>query len=212
MPAKSLSNSRQKNLVQLETDSMVCERPVPRKREKEGLSCSRSRSRKLCTRWQQQEVDFGDPDRDVHQARNLIVDPFYGSGTLGAAAMMRNRDFFGIEKEPKTVETAEKRVERLAKKIVLPSYFPGKNPAEILDHWEKQGNNGGDPNEVEVNPTDRPDEQKVVQAESFEENGKEYIPTEWPGVYNVILKGRKPDEPKNVASSDIGGDGEELPN
>jgi 16S rRNA G966 N2-methylase RsmD len=162
--------------------------------------------------WQQSEEDFGALIEMFTKPGDMIIDPFYGSGTLGAAAIMRNRRFFGVEIDPKTMETAEKRLERLSKKIVLPSYFPGKNPAEILDNWEKQGNNGGDPNEVEANPTDRPDEQKVVQAESFEENGKEYIPTDRIGVYNVILKGRKPDEPKNVALSDIGGDGEELPN
>ena len=55
---------------------------------------------------------------------------------------------------------------------------------------------------MKANPTYRPDEQKFVQAESLEENGKEYIPTDRPGVYSVKFKERKPDKPIELATSD----------
>lgn len=45
-------------------------------------------------------------DRD-----EVVLDPFCGSGTTGAAALRRGRRFIGIERDPKHAETA---VERLA--------------------------------------------------------------------------------------------------
>ena len=37
--------------------------------------------------------------------------------------MKLDRKFVGIELDPKTVKTAEERLERVAKKIVLPSHY-----------------------------------------------------------------------------------------
>jgi hypothetical protein len=151
--------------------------------------------------WQQSEADFGTLIEIFTKPGDLIVDPFYGSGTLGAAAMMRNRDFFGIDIDPKTVETAENRLIDMGYKVVLPSHFQNQNPAELLDAWEKQGNNGGETDEMKANPTRLPDEQRDIPAEPFEENGKKYIPTDLQGVYSVKLKGQKPEEPKEAEAS-----------
>lgn len=41
----------------------------------------------------------------------VILDPFMGSGTTGAAAKKNNRDFIGIELEPKYFDIAKKRIE-----------------------------------------------------------------------------------------------------
>ena len=41
----------------------------------------------------------------------LILDPFMGSGTTGVAAVQMQRDFIGIEREPKYFDIACKRIE-----------------------------------------------------------------------------------------------------
>jgi len=44
---------------------------------------------------------------------DLILDPFFGSGTTGAVAKMLNRNFIGFEKEKKYVEVAKKRIQNI---------------------------------------------------------------------------------------------------
>lgn len=44
------------------------------------------------------------------KAKDLILDPFIGSGTTGVAALRANRRFVGIELNPAYVEIAEKRL------------------------------------------------------------------------------------------------------
>lgn len=152
--------------------------------------------------WQQSVAAFEALIEMVTRPGDTIIDPFFGWGTLGEAAIRSNRKFWGIEIDPKTLATAEKRLERVAKKIALPSYIPNVNPAKVLDEWEKQKNDSGDSDEIKANPTDRLEEQKAVLAEPFEENGTEYIPTDEAGRYIVKLKGQKPDAPKEPAASD----------
>lgn len=41
----------------------------------------------------------------------IVFDPFMGSGTTAIAALMNNRNFIGIEKEPKYCAIAEKRID-----------------------------------------------------------------------------------------------------
>jgi hypothetical protein len=142
----------------------------------------------------------------------MIIDPLFGSGTLGEVAIKLNRQFLGIEIDSKTLETAEKRLDRVAKKIVLPSYFPNENPSDILDNWEKNKGGNGDADEMKVNPANRPDEQEAIPAEPFEENGKEYIPTDQPGRYIVNLYEPKPDQSNEAGASDTGSGSEGLPN
>ena len=45
-----------------------------------------------------------------HEAGDIILDPFFGSGTTGAAAKRLNRQWIGIEKEEGYVELARKRI------------------------------------------------------------------------------------------------------
>ena len=44
---------------------------------------------------------------------DLILDPFLGSGTTAVACKRTGRNFIGIEKEPKYVEIALKRLEKV---------------------------------------------------------------------------------------------------
>jgi site-specific DNA-methyltransferase (adenine-specific) len=44
---------------------------------------------------------------------DIILDPFLGSGTTAVACKRLNRNFIGIEKEPKYVEIALKRLEKV---------------------------------------------------------------------------------------------------
>ena len=43
--------------------------------------------------------------------RDVVLDPFLGSGTTGAVAKMLNRNFIGFEREKKCVNVAKKRIE-----------------------------------------------------------------------------------------------------
>ena len=42
---------------------------------------------------------------------DVILDPFFGSGTTGAAAKALNRNFIGFEKEPKYADLARRRIQ-----------------------------------------------------------------------------------------------------
>ncbi len=44
---------------------------------------------------------------------DLVLDPFFGTGTTGAVARMLGRDFIGIEREPAYIEAAQKRLARV---------------------------------------------------------------------------------------------------
>ena len=46
---------------------------------------------------------------------DVILDPFFGTGTTGAVAKMLGRDFIGIEREAAYREVAEKRIARIRK-------------------------------------------------------------------------------------------------
>ena len=44
---------------------------------------------------------------------DLILDPFFGTGTTGAVAKKLGRNFLGIEKEKKYIEVAKKRIDKI---------------------------------------------------------------------------------------------------
>src|SRR5690606_30034563 len=44
---------------------------------------------------------------------DVVLDPFFGTGTTGAVAKMLGRDFIGIEREAAYREVAEKRLSRI---------------------------------------------------------------------------------------------------
>lgn len=46
---------------------------------------------------------------------DVVLDPFFGTGTTGAVAKMLGRDFIGIEREAAYREVAEKRISRIRK-------------------------------------------------------------------------------------------------
>ena len=72
--------------------------------------------------WQQAEAIFENLIENVTQPGQLILDPFFGSGTVGAVAIKMNRRIIGIDIDPVAIETAEERLGQLAKKIVWPSF------------------------------------------------------------------------------------------
>ncbi len=51
-------------------------------------------------------------EKNSEKPINIILDPFLGSGTTAIAAHNTGRFFIGIEKEPKYVEIARKRLEQ----------------------------------------------------------------------------------------------------
>jgi 16S rRNA G966 N2-methylase RsmD len=138
--------------------------------------------------WQQTSADFEELIEKTTSQGGTIIDPFFGTGSLGVAAIMLNRKIIGIEIDPKNLEIAEKRLEWFIKKIVLPSHFPNEEPAEVLKNWKKIKGDNGDSSAIEANSTSQSDEQNVVQDEPFEDNGTVFTPTDRPGVYDVSLK------------------------
>lgn len=58
---------------------------------------------------------------------DVVLDPFFGSGTTGAVAKMLGRNFIGIEREKKYIKAAQKRID-----AVKPA------PAEALELLEKR--------------------------------------------------------------------------
>jgi modification methylase len=46
---------------------------------------------------------------------DVVLDPFFGTGTTGAVARMLGRDFIGIEREPAYIAAAEARLARIRK-------------------------------------------------------------------------------------------------
>jgi len=50
---------------------------------------------------------------------DTVLDPFLGSGTTAIACIKTNRNFIGIEKEPKYVEIAQKRVDEELSQLKL---------------------------------------------------------------------------------------------
>jgi site-specific DNA-methyltransferase (adenine-specific) len=55
----------------------------------------------------------------LSKKNDLILDLFLGSGTTAIACMQTNRNFIGIELEPKYVDIANKRIEDFKQQLVL---------------------------------------------------------------------------------------------
>ena len=51
---------------------------------------------------------------------DTILDPFMGSGTTGVACVQTNRNFIGIEIEPKYYDIAEQRIKDAQRQTVMP--------------------------------------------------------------------------------------------
>lgn len=51
---------------------------------------------------------------------DIVLDPFFGSGTTGIAALQLNRRFVGIEIDPEYVKIAEERIEKIQTNEKIP--------------------------------------------------------------------------------------------
>jgi DNA modification methylase len=49
----------------------------------------------------------------------VALDPFFGSGTVGEVALEENRDFIGIELNPKYIKISEKRISNVQVKMII---------------------------------------------------------------------------------------------
>jgi len=52
---------------------------------------------------------------------DVVLDPFLGSGTTGIASVKLNRDFIGIEKEPRYFDIAKKRIGEAQQLVTRPT-------------------------------------------------------------------------------------------
>jgi hypothetical protein len=57
---------------------------------------------------------------------NVVLDPFFGTGTTGAMAKLLRRHWIGIEKDPKYIEIAEERIAALTLDMIDPAIFKVK--------------------------------------------------------------------------------------
>ena len=60
------------------------------------------------------------------KTRDLIIDPFMGSGSTGIACINTNRNFIGIEKDGKYFDIANSRIEKSLqqiKQVSLPNCY-----------------------------------------------------------------------------------------
>ncbi|NQS92557.1 MAG: site-specific DNA-methyltransferase [Chloroflexi bacterium] len=54
---------------------------------------------------------------------DVVLDPFFGTGTTGAAAKLLHRNWIGIEKDPSYIPIAQKRIEKTRPEKYLPEAF-----------------------------------------------------------------------------------------
>jgi DNA modification methylase len=66
-------------------------------------------------RWGQHEGLFVEIIKDLSKPGDLILDPFLGGGTTGAAALKLGRRFIGIEIDPQSYATAKARLGAIGK-------------------------------------------------------------------------------------------------
>lgn len=73
--------------------------------------------------WQQSLSEAEKLIKYFSEEGDLVVDPFVGSGTIGAAAKIWQRDFFGLDIDEDAVETAQRRIERSQVQTTLEDSF-----------------------------------------------------------------------------------------
>ena len=81
---------------------------------------------------------------------DIILDPFFGTGTTGAVAKKLGRKFIGIEKDKQYIEVAKKRIEDLYNniKIILTEAIE-QNGTTIID-FSVNGKSGKYTNELKI--------------------------------------------------------------
>lgn len=67
---------------------------------------------------------------DFTQYRDLVLDPFCGSGTTGIACLRLGRRFIGIERDPKYFDVACERVEKASRQADLFVAAPAEKPVQ----------------------------------------------------------------------------------
>ena len=72
--------------------------------------------------WQQSSVEAMYFISNLVEENGVICDPFMGSGTTGVACIIKKRQFIGIEINPDTLKTAEKRLLEATKFQTLTSF------------------------------------------------------------------------------------------
>ena len=64
---------------------------------------------------------------EIHSNENdLILDPFIGSGTTAIACLETNRNFIGMELEPKYCDIANNRISEFKQQLTLTHYVRDK--------------------------------------------------------------------------------------
>ena len=128
--------------------------------------------------WQQTSMDLEKLVEKTTCEGSTIIDPFFGTGSLGLAAIKLNREIIGIEIDPKRMKIAEERLEWFAKKIVLPSFFPNEDPTKVLENWKKNNDASG------IKSTSQSDQE---------------------GIFHIKLAEQKPEQTKKTAASSMDG-------
>ena len=62
---------------------------------------------------------------------DTILDPFFGTGTTGAAARLLHRNWIGIEKDPRYIPLAQERIERIIPEDFDPQVFDLKDTKRL---------------------------------------------------------------------------------
>ncbi len=73
--------------------------------------------------WQQSLPEAEELIKWFTNKGDLVVDPFLGSGTIGAAAKLWERNFFGMDIDKDAVDIAERRVQRIQPQMTLQDSF-----------------------------------------------------------------------------------------
>jgi len=61
---------------------------------------------------------------------DIVLDPFFGSGTTGVVAKRLHRNWIGLEKEKKYIEVAKKRIDAVQTEVFDPTIFNVKSKAK----------------------------------------------------------------------------------
>ncbi|MFZ5807716.1 MAG: site-specific DNA-methyltransferase [Chloroflexota bacterium] len=61
---------------------------------------------------------------------DVVLDPFFGSGTTGVVAKRLHRNWIGIEKEKKYIEIAQKRLDAIQTELFAPATFDVRSKAQ----------------------------------------------------------------------------------
>jgi hypothetical protein len=62
---------------------------------------------------------------------DIILDPFFGTGTTGVAAKILHRNWIGIEKDPQYVAIAQDRIDRVQPEVYQPEAFDLKDEKRL---------------------------------------------------------------------------------